>query len=51
MFPFCPDIDFCAEHVDLPLLAKRGVKLGYTPDVLTDAGKRKTSAVELFTRT
>ncbi|KZT28001.1 hypothetical protein NEOLEDRAFT_1233354 [Neolentinus lepideus HHB14362 ss-1] len=25
------------EHVDLPLLAKRGVRLGYTPDVLTDA--------------
>jgi len=25
------------EHADLPLLAKRNIKLGYTPDVLTDA--------------
>ncbi|KAI0777202.1 hypothetical protein BD413DRAFT_467119 [Trametes elegans] len=25
------------EHADLPELAKRGVKFGYTPDVLTDA--------------
>ncbi|CDO70184.1 hypothetical protein BN946_scf184774.g12 [Trametes cinnabarina] len=25
------------EHIDVPELAKRGVKLGYTPDVLTDA--------------
>ncbi|KAF8875237.1 D-isomer specific 2-hydroxyacid dehydrogenase [Infundibulicybe gibba] len=26
------------EHVDLPELAKRKIRLGYTPDVLTDAG-------------
>ena len=26
------------EHVDLVGLAKRGVRLGYTPDVLNDAG-------------
>jgi len=26
------------EHVDLSALQKRGIKLGYTPDVLTDAG-------------
>ncbi|GLB39358.1 putative D-isomer specific 2-hydroxyacid dehydrogenase, NAD binding domain [Lyophyllum shimeji] len=25
------------EHADLPELAKRGIKFGYTPDVLTDA--------------
>ncbi|KDQ60059.1 hypothetical protein JAAARDRAFT_32437 [Jaapia argillacea MUCL 33604] len=25
------------EHIDLPVLAKAGVRLGYTPDVLTDA--------------
>ncbi|KAF8580185.1 hypothetical protein K439DRAFT_1521183 [Ramaria rubella] len=25
------------EHVSLPALAKRGIKLGYTPDVLTEA--------------
>lgn len=33
---------FCLEkqtdHVDLAGLAKRGVKLGYTPDILSDAG-------------
>ena len=27
------------EHVDVPALARRGIRLGYTPDVLTDAGK------------
>lgn len=26
------------DHIDLPEVAKRGLKLGYTPDVLTDAG-------------
>jgi lactate dehydrogenase-like 2-hydroxyacid dehydrogenase len=26
------------EHVDLPAIARRGVQLGFTPDVLTDAG-------------
>ena len=26
------------DHISLPALAKRGIKLGYTPDVLTDAG-------------
>jgi len=25
------------DHVELPVLAKRGIKLGYTPNVLTDA--------------
>ncbi|KAI5121428.1 hypothetical protein M0805_006190 [Coniferiporia weirii] len=25
------------EHVSLPALAKRGIRLGYTPDILTDA--------------
>lgn len=25
------------EHIDTPALAQRGIKLGYTPDVLTDA--------------
>jgi hypothetical protein len=28
----------CIEHVDLSAIARYGVKLGYTPDVLTDAG-------------
>ncbi len=27
-----------AEHVDLDAIAQRGIKLGYTPDVLTEAG-------------
>jgi hypothetical protein len=27
-----------AEHMELSALAKRGVRLGYTPDVLSDAG-------------
>lgn len=27
------------EHVDLAAVSVRGIKLGYTPDVLTDAGK------------
>lgn len=26
------------EHLDLKELAKRNIKIGYTPDVLTDAG-------------
>lgn len=26
------------EHIDLKAVAKRGIRLGYTPDVLTDAG-------------
>lgn len=26
------------EHVDVQRLSQRGIKLGYTPDVLTDAG-------------
>ena len=26
------------EHIPIPVLAKRNVRLGYTPDVLTDAG-------------
>lgn len=26
------------EHLDIPLLTSRGIKIGYTPDVLTDAG-------------
>ena len=28
-----------AEHVDLHALYKRKVRLGYTPDILTDAGE------------
>ena len=28
-----------AEHVDLHALHKRKVRLGYTPDILTDAGE------------
>ena len=28
-----------AEHVDLQALHRRKVRLGYTPDVLTDAGE------------
>lgn len=27
-----------AEHIDRKEAAKRGIKVGYTPDVLTDAG-------------
>jgi hypothetical protein len=27
------------DHVDLPELARRDIKFGYTPDVLTAAGK------------
>ena len=34
------------EHCDLKALQRRGVRLGYTPDVLTDAG-----AYTLFDRT
>lgn len=32
------------EHVPVPALAKRNIRLGYTPDVLTDAGALTTSA-------
>jgi len=31
------------EHVDLAGVAKRGVRLGYTPDVLNDAGRWTTA--------
>ena len=31
-------LSLVAEHVDLSAISQRGVKLGYTPDVLTDAG-------------
>jgi glyoxylate/hydroxypyruvate reductase len=31
------------EHVDLQAIAERGIKLGYTPDVLTDAGSSCSS--------
>ena len=27
------------EHIDLKLAAQLNIKIGYTPDVLTDAGK------------
>lgn len=26
------------EHIDLPLMAQRKIRVGYTPDVLTEAG-------------
>ncbi|KAI5984569.1 hypothetical protein EDC04DRAFT_2914255 [Pisolithus marmoratus] len=29
------------EHIDLRAAAQKGLKIGYTPDVLTDAGKSK----------
>jgi glyoxylate/hydroxypyruvate reductase len=32
------------EHVDLQALYRRKVRLGYTPDVLTDAGENKSPA-------
>jgi hypothetical protein len=31
-------LSLAAEHIDLSTIAQRGIKLGYTPDVLTDAG-------------
>ena len=31
------------DHVDLPELVKRDIKIGYTPDVLTAAGKYRFS--------
>ena len=30
--------DFILEHVNVNELSTRGIRLGYTPDVLTDAG-------------
>ncbi len=32
-----------SEHVDLNATYRRGVRLGYTPDVLTDAGRCRYS--------
>lgn len=32
------------DHVSLEALAKRRIKLGYTPDVLTEAGLTSPSA-------
>lgn len=31
------------EHADLPEISNRGIKFGYTPDVLTGAGTLLTS--------
>jgi len=31
-----------SDHVDTPQLIKRGIKLGYTPDVLNEAGETET---------
>ena len=37
------------EHIDLPECKRRGVKVGYTPDVLTDAVAEETVALTLAT--
>ena len=34
-----------ADSLDLKEFAKRNIKLGYTPDVLTDAGKLLTGSI------
>jgi hypothetical protein len=39
------------EHVDLPEVIKRGVKVGYTPDVLTGAGTSISRCFLIFTLT
>ncbi len=30
-------IPLCADHIDVPLLRQRSIRLGYTPEVLNDA--------------
>ena len=35
--------DFPPEHVDTNELSKRGIRVGYTPDVLTEAGTSNPS--------
>ena len=37
------------EHIDLQECNRRGVKVGYTPDVLTDAVAEETIALTLTT--
>ena len=37
------------EHIDLQECARRGIKVGYTPDVLTDAVAEETIALTLAT--
>ena len=37
------------EHIDLKECARRGVSVGYTPDVLTDAVAEETVALTLAT--
>lgn len=37
------------DHVDLALMKERGIKLGYTPDVLTEATAELTMALLLAT--
>ena len=39
------------EHITLPGLHRRGIRLGYTPDVLTDAGQFSLSPRTLLLRT
>ena len=40
MIPYPASVHELTEHIDLKAVAKRGLMVGYTPDVLTDAGKR-----------
>lgn len=35
------------DHIDVPECRKRGIKIGYTPDVLTDATAELTVSLEL----
>jgi glyoxylate/hydroxypyruvate reductase len=37
------------DHVDVPAVTARGIKLGFTPDVLTDAVAELTVALLLAT--
>ena len=36
VYSVCRSVGY--DHISLPEIRKRGIKVGYTPDVLTDAG-------------
>lgn len=47
---FCLLRSCSKEHVDLQAVAQRGIQLGYTPDVLTDAGTISSSSDRSISR-
>lgn len=43
-----PYVDFRYEHIDIAECKKRGIRIGYTPDCLTDATAELTIGMPRF---